>query len=219
MKKIGIIGGAGPLAGALLLKSFIMECQRAELPVPEIHLINIPFTGGATTKSNELAETQLREGVEHLISCGVDIALVACNTLHLFLPKTTLPILSLPECVMEEAKRQSCTSLLILGTEKTCSSLLYHSGIKTVYLPEEDQMTLNRIIDRVLKGKLLKEDAITMEKTLERLSKTNFFDGIVLGCTDLPVLFDKFPIESKIPLYDSIKIPAQKLCVWLKNFS
>ena len=42
------------------------------------------------------------------------------------------------------------------GNGEDGSSLLYQSGIKTMYLPEEEQLVLNQVIDRVLMGKLFK---------------------------------------------------------------
>ena len=56
MKKLGIIGGAGPLASALLYETLIQESYALGRQVPEIVLINYPFSRGLSLeegKNNE----------------------------------------------------------------------------------------------------------------------------------------------------------------------
>lgn len=213
--KLGIIGGAGPLASALLYETLVQESYACGLTLPEIFLINYPFTRGLTVeegKNNEqIIINELQGCIDSLARNGVTIGLLACNTMHLFLKKTTptsIVFHHLPELVVEEAKAKGHERLLILGTQNTCRSHLYGRGI---YPLIEQQMRLDRVIDHVLEGKICQEDAFVVGEIIKQMLALMDFDAVVLGCTDLPVLHHHFPIQSERPIYDSIKIPAKSL--------
>ncbi len=113
---------------------------------------------------------------------------------------------------MHAAQEKEHHRLLILGTQNTRHSQLYQlEGIQTIYPSFEDQKLIDGIIDRVLEGKILKEDALLVSQVIQQTSLLHDFDGVVLGCTDFPVLHHHFPIPSLKPIYDSIKIPAKTL--------
>lgn len=219
MKKIGIIGGAGPLAGALVFETIIRECYAGKKEIPEIFLINYPFTRilgeKERTENRHLAAEELRLCVDILIGRGVEIAILACNTLHLYsetLFRKSISFLSLPKTVMNEAKKAGHRHLLVLGTRNTCRSNLYKDpDLEICYPPPDGQMKIDRIIDRILKGKICRRDASIIEDLLSELGADTRFDGVVLGCTELPVLHHHFPVRSSKFIYDSIKIPARTL--------
>ena len=88
-KKIGVIGGAGPYASSLLYQRFITACYDAGDAVPEMVLLNFPFTRVLLleeyTGRHTLLVEELQECFDRLDQQGVDVAVIACNTLHLFL--------------------------------------------------------------------------------------------------------------------------------------
>lgn len=217
MNKIGIIGGAGPLASALLYKTLIEECYAFKSECPEIVLINYPFSRGLTLdekKNNEEAIfSQLDYCLQFLVKNEVKVGLLACNTLHLFLKKfsSSIQFYHLPEVVLKEALEQKHRRLLILGTQNTCRSKLYQFSEMEIVTPtsNEDQRVVEKVIDRILKGKVEENDSALLSQVIENASLEQYLEGVILGCTDLSVLQDRFPIDSPIPLYDSIKIPAK----------
>lgn len=217
MKKLGIIGGAGPLASALLYEALIHESYLRGIAVPEIVLINFPFTRGLSLEEGRINQVSLTDELDYcvkfLIKNEVEIGLLACNTLHLTLmnlPLGSIQFYHLPELVLKAALDKKHHRLLILGTENTCRSHLYKKeGIQTVYPSLEFQKLLDEVIDRVLGGKVLREDADLITQVIQHSS--NEFDGVVLGCTDFPVLHHRFPIQSDKPIYDSIKLSAKTI--------
>lgn len=219
MNKVGIIGGAGPLASSLLYQKMVEESYRHALPVPEIILINYPFTRGLTLKEGEgnasILQKELRYCINQLAQQGVEIGMIACNTLHLYLDRLSIhsPLfVSLPQLVMEEAKKRGDQRLLLLATQNTCQSSLYKDqDLNFLYPPAQEQKEINRIIDRVLEGKVDLEDSRSISQIIDKLSSSLSFDAVVLGCTDLPVLHHRHPLLIDQPIYDSIEIPAKKL--------
>ena len=92
MKKIGIIGGAGPEAGSLLFNMIIRKLQSEgkhnDHDFPEIHLLNYPFYFAInSTLKEELLREQLKEALNKLEKNNVDIIALACNTLHALIPQ------------------------------------------------------------------------------------------------------------------------------------
>ncbi len=221
MKKIGIIGGAGPLASALFYETIVQECYLQAHQVPEILLINYPFSRALTLEEGVVNESKLKDELQYCVDIlsqyRVDVGILTCNTLHLYLPllegkKTPFSFYALPFLVMEEAKERGHRRLLILGTQNTCNSQLYqHPEMEMVYPYPQHQRLADEVIDRVLKGEITPKDSFLMSEVISQIASENSFDGVVLGCTDLPVLHHRFPIASKKPLYDSIKIPAKIL--------
>lgn len=217
MKKIGIIGGAGPLASALFYEMLVHGYYHKGLAIPEIVLLNFPFTRGLSVKEGSAHGKILMEELTYCIRIleqhQVETGVVVCNTLHLYLkklPKSSFAFHSLPELVLKEAKERGFKRLLLLGTQNTCRSGLYEDpDIALSYPSKEEQETVDGIIDRVLEGRVVREDAEMLGCLIYEHSKTAPFDGVVLGCSDLPVLHHRFPIPSIKPLLDSIKIPAR----------
>src|ERR1700722_4519650 len=88
--KIGIIGGAGPLASALLYQKLLEACYIKEAKsMPEIVLLNYPFTRCLSQSEEQahyaITRSELQYCIDQLAAYGVEQAVIACNTLHLFL--------------------------------------------------------------------------------------------------------------------------------------
>lgn len=219
MKKLGIIGGAGPLASALFYETLVHECYRLQCPLPEIVLLNYPFQRGLTPeekqKNGVMVRNELSYCIEALEASGAAVAVLVCNTLHLELRKLNRGVLQffpIPDLVLGGVKEGS--KLLLLGTQNTCNSSLYQGAGFTIFHPSsEGQKMINRVIDHILEGKILKEDADLLERVIE--DSPEEIDGVILGCTDLPVLHHHFPIQSDKPVYDSVKIPAKIILRYL----
>ncbi len=102
MKKLGIIGGAGPLASALLYETLIQESYALGRQVPEIVLINYPFTRGLSLDEGKENERTLQKELSYCIKLflgiEVEMGVLACNTLHVLLKQLTSPLSSFITC-------------------------------------------------------------------------------------------------------------------------
>ncbi len=218
MKKLGIIGGAGPLASALLYETLIHESLALGQSVPEIVLLNYPFSRGLSMEEGKKNEQVIEKELEYCLSllscCAVDVALLACNTLHLFLKRltTSIEFYHLPTLVLRTAQQYPHKRLLVLGTQNTRHCGLYqHAQMEMSYPSQEEQSLIEDVIDRVLQGRLLQQDADLMGDVIKSCISRDAIDGVILGCSDFPVLHHHFPIQTVLPIYDSIKIPAKTL--------
>lgn len=217
MKKLGIIGGAGPLASSLFYETLVHESYHLGYSLPEMILINYPFTRGLTLQEREKNEAYIRNELVHCLNIlkltDAEIGVVVCNTLHSYIfsiPQDGVMFFSLPQLVLREVGTLRNKRLLLLGTQNTCKSPLYRASGLTLVLPsEQEQSLVDRVIDRVLEGKILERDSHALTELVKKFSEK--IDGVILGCTDLPVLHHHYPLHSDKPIYDSVKIPAKSI--------
>lgn len=228
MKKIGIIGGAGPMASCQLYREVITEFQRYgcknDRDFPEIIIISFPFSGMLNAqeyKSNQcILINELQYCFDWLYKQNVDIAVIACNTLHALLSQITIRVptfVSLPNLVIGHAIIMKVQKLLILGTEITNQMKLYTSELVECISPNEtDQMVINTIINNILAGNINKEDAKKIVFLINQYKKSAAIDGVVLACTELPLLYQQYKDAifnhlEQVTIFDSIAITAQSI--------
>jgi aspartate/glutamate racemase len=186
-------------------------------PIPEIFLLNYPFNRGLTPEESldngGVVREELRYCLKALEEAGAEVGVLVCNTLHLELaiaPQGRVHFLRLPDLLLEEIHEKKSKRLLLLATRNTCNSSLYQQKDLTLFHPSrEGQEVVDEVIDRVLMGHFCSQDSTHLEEVIRAFSEE--IDGVILGCTDLPVLHHHFPICLSLPIYDSVKIPAQKI--------
>ena len=89
MKKIGLIGGAGPEAGALLLKNIIQAYQEKgsweDHHFPRIMLLSYNFSPMLESNKNQShIINELQSAVDIINNSKNEVIGIACNTLHSF---------------------------------------------------------------------------------------------------------------------------------------
>ena len=95
---IGIIGGAGPLAGVLLCEYIIQLCQQRyqckdDADFPKLVLLSIPFAQMLKTDRVDDNELVVRKQLSNALSSVSALASkigIACNTLHGFIEQSQL---------------------------------------------------------------------------------------------------------------------------------
>ena len=221
--KIGIIGGAGPLAISLLYRKIIQKCQqdfgaKQDNEFPEIILISYPFSNMVATSDaqryQEVLKAELQYCFDTLQKCKVKTVVIACNTLYSFLDGINtydLELLNIVEETLDAAGKKQLKNLLILATEQTIASQLYkRDGVNCIAPDHNQQQRVSRIIDNICAGKIQAEDTAELERIVHEVMKATKVDGVVLGCTELPILTDQFPLKLDTVL-DSVDAIVQKL--------
>ena len=138
---------------------------------------------------------------------------VACNTVHEFFDEmqqsVSIPMLSIVDetvraVVMDDVKR-----VLVLGTPFTLQNKLYQNklkraGVKAKVPTKTDQKRLFEVILSVLNY------GPTQKSQDELLSIINVYkrgvDGVILGCTELPLALRNVRME--IRTFDTLQILA-----------
>lgn len=209
--KIGVIAGAGPLAGALFYQRLIEYAHKSR-QMPEVVLVNYPFRRQST--SDEFVE-QLQSCIDVLAAQKTTRLAIACNTLHGLLDKLSLhgmELVHLPQALLRHAKERGVKRLLLLSTARTVKSRLYQDDAYELYtLEPEEQTFVGAVIDRVLDGTVLKADSEELSRLIKKKYDKTPFDAVILGCTELPVLHAQHPLDiGKIVALDSIDSAARE---------
>jgi aspartate racemase len=221
-KPIGILGGMGPQASAhlydLLIKmSCRFFCAKNNNDFPEILLDSIPvpdFISDKRRKKHALA--LLQERVRYFNKINLLCLSLACNTAHILFPDlqkiSKAPFVSMIDEVVAQVNIGKIKVIGLLATPSTIEYALYQKAlikreIRTIVPNYTEQSIVEKIIRNVLVGKVLKSDSKKLYIIADSLKRRGA-TGILLGCTELPLVFPK---KYSLPVYDSVEILAMAL--------
>lgn len=211
-KIIGIVGGAGPFAGASLLEQVLKlsnrqyGCYRDE-DYPQVLLNSFPFSDMLTSsRDNALLRGELSLSLNQLRAQGAEVLAIACNTLHNFLDESEdrEDLINLPRMLGETLR--SVEAPLVLCTTTSRENTLHRNFFMCSYPDPLTQVQVDDIIDRILQG----GDSRRIVSDLLELIERENASAVVLGCTELS-LFAKELSMSRKQIIDPLEILAQKL--------
>ena len=152
-----------------------------------------------------------------LKQAGADFMLICSNTGNIVADsvaeKCDLPLLHIAEVVGDAIKACNLTKIGLLGTRFTMEGQLYRKileerfGIEVMIPDEEGRATIHRIIyDELCQEKIIDSSLHEAVKVINELIARGA-EGIILGCTELPLLIK--PSDVSVPLFDSTRIHAE----------
>ncbi|MFA4872682.1 MAG: amino acid racemase [Patescibacteria group bacterium] len=218
-KRIGILGGMSPESTAEFYLGIVSKyfSKYKDNSYPEILIFCVDFQKmialqeGGDKKSYIQA---LMIGINSLITAGADFITIPSNAPHVVYHElaalSSKPILSIVENTAQKAKSMDFKRLLLTGTLYTMQSDYYKLefekyGIHMVVPGERDQQEINRIIfAELVHGKIKEASANWFKKMIE----TYEVDGVVLGCTELPMLIKQ--TDTTLTLLNTLDIHAEK---------
>lgn len=222
---IGVLGGMGTYATVHFFQQYadIFEAEK-EFDRPRIIIDNrctMPSRVRAflyNEKVDELVD-EMTDSMQNLVDSRCTHIVLACNTSHLFLPEIYKKIPSLENKVINIIKQ--CVSTIqndgvkevyLLGSEGTIDSCIYQNaleecGIKCI-VPKKDEYSLIRECIEAVKQNKYNEST---KKFFVEL--VNRYDTCILGCTELPILYDKYKsdIAKSKKIYDPLLLVLKRL--------
>ena len=218
-KTVGIIGGMGPGATALLFQK-IIDHTDAKMDADHIHILidnrpSIPDRTAAILNRDDTPVRKICESGKRLEEMGAELIAIPCNTSHYFYPyiqeNLDVPVINMLEETAKECKKLGFASVGVLATTGTKNTGIYEQalraqGLQTIYPDEAGQEVLMSIIyDYVKAGK-----PVTGEIFKEQLEdmESKGAQAFVLGCTELPIVFSDGDMGRKF--IDSLDILAKK---------
>ncbi|NBD74262.1 amino acid racemase, partial [Patescibacteria group bacterium] len=199
-KTIGILGGMGPAASANMYQKLLAYAQYQYGAVqddeyPPVILYSLPLSGFDETGIVDGAAVtrQLIAGVETLERAGCDCIIIACNTVHVYLPQmqaaVSIPILSIVEQARLEVVAYGYTRVGLFASASTVRLGLYEQalsadGISVLSPSPEQQLVMNHVIERVMGGVQNDEDVVRL-KEIALAYTAQGAQAMVLGCTEI----------------------------------
>jgi len=220
-KNIGIIGGMSPESTALYYQTITRKYLELfnNFNFPEIFIYSVKHKKYLDWRIDgrfDLIIQGLSEACSKLKSIGADFVIIATNTMHYFLPEirknTSIHIISIIDAVRDKIIEEKINKVGLLGTKFTMSGSFYidelnKKGIEVLVPNEIDQAYINdKIFSEIAKDVILEETKNEFIRIINDL-KTKGAEGIILGCTEIPILINQKDVDIKV--FDTLIIHAE----------
>jgi aspartate racemase len=221
-KKIGILGGLSPESTATYYEYITREYTRryGNYGYPEIIIYSVNFQEFVDWQNQgrwNLAAEKMIEVFKALEKAEADFGLIASNTMHMVFDKVqrkiSIPLLNIIDATAEAIKKDGIKTVGLIGTIFTMKEDFYKTGLEirgiTTLVPDRnDQEFVNSVIyEELTRGIIKPESREEYVKVVKKLKKKGA-EGIVLGCTEIPLLINEKDCGAR--LYDTTLIHAEK---------
>ncbi|KKK45883.1 hypothetical protein LCGC14_0679290 [marine sediment metagenome] len=215
MKRIGILGGMSYESTIkyydLILQGYYEKYN--DYNYPEVVIFSLNFQKVIDYELGEDREkyvNYLMTGIKLLENSGVSFIIMAANSPHAVYEDlrqlTIIPILSIVKATLEEALDKNMKTLLLLGIKFTMQSTFYQDyskklGMRIITPSLKEQNEIDKIIfDELVIGSFKQE---SKDKLIQIINNYKV-DGVILGCTELPLILNKK--DTTIELFDTIDL-------------
>ena len=159
-----------------------------------------------------------------LESAGAECLMLCANALHKVAPQVQsaigIPLLHIGDATGHAIRNERLKRVGLLGTRTTMEQpflrdfLLEQHGIETIVPDTEERSAIQHIIfEELAQGLVLdtsRDKLVAIVEGLERIG----CEGIVLGCTELPLLFEGITEVSGLPLFNTTALFASYAVDW-----
>ncbi len=222
MKTIGLIGG---MSWESTLEYYRIMNEEVKHRLGGLHsakilLYSVDFheiEGMMSSGNWEGVEDRIKEAAGTLERGGADLLLICTNTIHKVAPRVqeavNIDLLHIADVTATDIKNKAIKKVGLLGTTFTMEQgfykdrLIQRHGIDVV-TPEKDQRAkVHDIIFRELCLGEIKPGSKQFAKDIIAGMVAKGAEGIILGCTELPLLIKQEEIE--VPLLDTTQLHAR----------
>ena len=153
----------------------------------------------------------------NLKKAGADFLVICTNTMHMMAEdiekRTGLRVLHIADAAAKEAEKQGLKKVALLGTNFTMTGDFYKDifiknyGINIIIPDEIDREFIhNTIYKELVLGQIKASSKAEFVKIIEKLVGQGA-QGVVLGCTEIPLLIKQGDVS--VPVLDTTSIHAK----------
>ena len=224
MKNLGLIGGVGPESTIPYYRSIVNGVKdrvgRPYLPPLTIESLScFEVIRMSSEGDTEGLTAYLLAGIRNLAAAGAEGGALACNTGHLVFDElqkaSPIPLVSIVEATCAEAVLRGYKKVGLMGTSATMEADFFKApfckaGIEVIIPDAEERAYIaNRILNELEMNIVSEQTAAHILKIMERMAKEQQIEAVVLGCTELPLLFEGR--TTPVPLLDTMQIHINAL--------
>jgi aspartate racemase len=158
----------------------------------------------------------LIDGARRVETAGADFLVICTNTMHKLADdiqkQIGIPILNIIDATAAEIKRRDIDTVGLLGTRFTMEQDFYKGRLikkhrlKVLTPSKEDITVIHQVIMDELSIGVIKDVSKTKYWEIINRLKDQGAGGIILGCTEIPLLVKEE--EGSVPLFDTTGIHA-----------
>lgn len=222
MRTIGLLGGMTSESSAeyyKLINTFTREELGGNHSAKSV-MISVDFGEMEPLMESgewEILKNELTKAAVSAEKGGADFLVICTNTIHKFANhigrNLNIPVLNIIDTTAEKIKLRGFKKIGLLGTRFTMEEefykgrLLEKHGINSVIPNEEDREAIHKVIMEELSIGVINDSSRT--KYLEIINNLSEMgaEGIILGCTEIPLLVKSEDCD--IPLFDTTTIHAR----------
>lgn len=209
-KKLGVIGGMGPMATSIffekLIENTVAKRDQDHIDTVILNHATMPDrTEAILTNQGAQFLQAIKKDIEILEIAGVQHIAIPCNTSHYFYDDiqamTSIPIIHMVEKTAEQIAKNNRGDgkVAILATDGTVKSGIYGDackkfGLEYYYPDDKRQEMVMEIIYQYKAGVLLESN---LEEMIEHCITDQQVSHVILGCTELSCI----PISSEHKKY------------------
>jgi aspartate racemase len=217
---VGVLGGLGPAATAVFLDLLV---RLTDAPTDQDHLdavvlqhASVPDrTASILDPAAPDPGPVLARDAARLAALGAGLLVLPCNTAHHFAHRieaaSDVPLISIVSETARVAAARTAAPIGIFATEGNIAAGIYQQAIAAAggefLVPDADlQADINTLIyDQVKAGRPV--DLDLFETCIERMRRQGA-EVVVLGCTELSVIYDRHGYTGRDDLVDSLEVLA-----------
>ena len=165
---------------------------------------------------DELTDIMI-DAAQRVEKAGADFVVICTNTMHKMAPEVesriTIPLLHIADVTAEQIKIKGQKKVGLPGTRFTMEQEFYKGRLtKThgieVIIPDEEQRKIihNILYNELVQGEISKASKSKFKEIIVSL-KSRGSEGVILGCTEIPLLVKQEDYD--ILLYDTTDIHAR----------
>lgn len=220
-KKIGIVGGLSPESTVsyylYITRSYAERYGNYDYPEIIIYSVNLEnYHRWRSIDRWDLIVDDLVSCFQKLKSAGADFGLIATNTMHKVFEQVAirvdLPLINIIDETALKARELRLNTLGLLGTKYTMSDGFYQERISTfdvnalVPSAEQQEVVHKIIVEELVRGQFLDTSKNRYIEIIQNLVSRGA-EGIILGCTEIPLLVKKEDVD--IQLLDTAIIHSE----------
>lgn len=223
MKHIGLIGGLSPESTVsyyqLLCRRFNERAGGLRFPTLTLRSLDLQQMVElfAADRWNEVA-TRLVAAIGDLHAAGAELVAIAANTPHhayeQVVARSVLPVVGIMDATARAIREKGVSTVGLLGTRATMEYGFFQRAfgrqqIETLVPAHDERAALDRIIwDELSHGQIHERSRERLLGWIDALVRAGA-DGIVLGCTELPLLVR--PEQVAVPCFDTTALHAMAI--------
>ena len=224
MKKIGLIGGIGPESTIMYYRELVYGVQeqlnKPVFPPMVIEGLSVfQVLDYCAKRDYEGLIQYLLQGIEHLAAAGADYGALTGITPHVVFDdlaaRSPIPLVSMVETACEEAEESGYKKVGLLGTLPTMEGNFVQRAFAKrgigIFTPSENEKLYiaDKIKTELEYGRVVPATRKIMAEMAEGMIEEHKLDAVVLGCTELPLLFDQVTLP--VPTLDVMRLHIRAL--------
>lgn len=220
MKKIGLVGGISWVSTLDYYREIntLVNEKKGGLSAAELLMYSLDF-GVLQQLGWDHAFPYLKNACATLEQAGVDGIALCANTAHLYIDKlkseVSLPFVDLIQAAISRLKQQQIQSVALLGTSFTMERDFFKNALRKAGImvmipesPEERVYVQQTIRDELGKG-IVREETRDRYLGIIKEFQRRGAQGLILGCTELPLLLKQG--DTDMPLFDTVSIHTRAI--------